>query len=366
MKKAFVLLFILFQIRPLWAITFEDGIFPELATSARALAMGNAFICKVDDASAAFYNPAGLGTVRYPHFHVSNIAIETNKGGMQAATGGPVANSFSNMPKMFSIDGIRQVMYKNPGKLAHSRIHAQPNFTSRYFSFGFLFAKRTRAVVTDIVSPTGFEFADRTDMGPYAAINLSLFGGILKFGASGIILNRSELIGTADPAATIVVNSNTYQSGTALIATFGSKLTLPFNLLPTFAATIHNGLKTKFSGGGTSGVPTTIPQSMDVGFSITPQVGTATRIHLEANLKDLTFAHSGIAFTRRILLGMELDFSRIFFFRLGYGDGFGSAGLGVKSKRLEFDLTTYAVDTSTAAYRGTEDRRFAIAISSGF
>jgi hypothetical protein len=61
-----------------------------------------------------------------------------------------------------------------------------------------------------------------------------------------------------------------------------------------------------------------------------------------------------------------LDFSRIFFFRLGYGDGFGSAGLGVKSKRLEFDITTYAVDTTASAYRGKEDRRFALSVSSGF
>ena len=46
------------------ALDFEDHSFPELVTSARALAMGNAYICKVDDSWSAFYNPAGLGTVR--------------------------------------------------------------------------------------------------------------------------------------------------------------------------------------------------------------------------------------------------------------------------------------------------------------
>jgi hypothetical protein len=173
-------------------------------------------------------------------------------------------------------------------------------------------------------------------------------------------------LGTSDPAATLVTKNSSYQSGSALITTGGVKLTLPTTFLPTFAATIHNGLKTKFSGGGAAGVPTAIPQSIDIGFSITPQIGTATRVHLEANYKDLTSANAGLSMTRKILLGMELDFSRIFFFRLGYGDGFGSAGLGVKSKRLEFDITTYAVDTTASAYRGKEDRRFAIAVSSGF
>jgi hypothetical protein len=292
--------------------------------------------------------------------------METNKGGMDAATGGAFTNSLTTIPKMFSIDGIRQVLKNNVGTLAHSRIHAQPNFTTRYVSFGFLYAKRTRAIVTSATSASGFEFADRTDMGPYAAVNFSLFGGIVKFGLSAIYLSRSELIGTSDPSATMIISSNTYQSGTALITTGGARVTLPLPFLPTFAATIHNGLKTKFSGGGVSGVPNSITQTIDIGASITPQVGTASRIHLEANLKDAAFANSNISIMRRLLLGMELDFSRVYFFRLGYGDGFGSAGLGVKSNKLEFDFTTYAVDTTASNFRGKEDRRFAIALSSGF
>ena len=54
-------------------INFRDGVFSELATSGRALALGNAYIAKVDDATSAFYNPAGLGSVRYSHFHFSNL-----------------------------------------------------------------------------------------------------------------------------------------------------------------------------------------------------------------------------------------------------------------------------------------------------
>jgi len=74
----FLLVGISFQL-PVQAIGFNDATFPELATSARALAMGNAFIAKVDDASSAFYNPAGLGTVRLGHFHLLNLHLETNK-----------------------------------------------------------------------------------------------------------------------------------------------------------------------------------------------------------------------------------------------------------------------------------------------
>jgi hypothetical protein len=349
-----------------YAISFEDAVFPELATSGRALAMGNAFLCNVDDASAVFYNPAGLGSVRYPHLHFSNFSIETNKGAINTATGGTASNAFSNISKMMSVDGMRQLLLNSPGTIAHSRLHALPNFTSRYFSAGYLFAKRTRATVTDPVSATGFEFADRLDHGPYAALNLSLFGGVFKAGVSTILLNRKELSTTADPTATAVISPNSYYKGIGLITTFGARITFPIALLPTIAATMHNGLDQEFGSASGAGAPTKSPRSFDVGMSITPQIGTSTRVHLEANLKDITMQNSGVSFARRLLMGLELDFSRVFYFRLGYGDGFGSGGLGVRSKKLEFDLTTYAVDTSSSSFRGSEDRRFVLSISTGF
>jgi len=364
MKKLIFLFILIFSLNA-FAISFEDAIFPELATSSRALAMGNAFIAKVDDASAAFYNPAGLGTVRYPHLHLSNFTIESNKGLITAATGGTLTSAFSNLTKVMSLDGMRQLLLNNQGTIAHSRLNAIPNFTSRYFSMGYLFSKRSRAVVNDATSSTGFEFADRLDTGPYAALNFSMFGGVIKFGASGIVLYRKEINQSVDPNATITLSDSSYSKGIAAIVTGGFKFTLPITFLPTFAANIHNALDKSFSASG-AGAPTKIPRSIDVGFSITPQIASSARIHLEINYKDLTYQYTGVSMARRFLVGAELDFSRVFFFRLGYGDGFGSAGLGVKSKKLEFDLTTYAVDTTSSSFRGHEDRRFSLSLSSGF
>ncbi len=364
MNRLILVFLILFSFRA-QSIDFEDTVFPELATSGRALAMGNAFISKVDDSSAVFYNPAGLGTVRYPHLHLSNFAIETNKGLVGTATSGTISDASSNISNLFSLDGMRKILKDSTGTIGHSRIHALPNFTARYFSMGFLFAKRSRAVVNNMTA-TGLEIADRTDIGPYAALNLSLFGGVIKLGASGIILNRKEIKQSYDPNATLNISADAYSEGTAAIVTSGAKLTLPITFLPTFSATMHNSLKKKFSA-RKAGAPTTIPSSIDVGFSITPQIGTVTRVHLEANYKDISGASTeDVSATRKLLLGMELDFNRTFFFRFGYGDGFGSAGLGVRTKKLEFDLTTYAVDTTSSTFRGKEDRRFVIGISTGF
>lgn len=349
-----------------FAIDFEDGVFPELVTSSRALAMGNAFIAKVDDASAVFYNPAGLGSVRYSHLHLSNFGFETNKGTIDAVSGVTFTDIFSNTTRAFSVDGLRKILLVKPQTLAHSRIHALPNFTSRYFSMGYMLAKRSRAIVNSTTTTTGFEFADRFDHGPYAALNLSLFGGIFKAGVSTIYLKRKELNTTGDANSTLEIPDSSYKRGSAVITTAGTKITLPFTFLPTFAATVHNAFGSSFSTGSSAGAPSKIPLSYDVGFSITPQLGKSTRVHLELNLKDISGNHGSVGSARKILVGAEFDFSRVFFFRLGYGDGFGSAGLGIKSRALEFDLTTYAVDTTTASFRGKEDRRFAIGISSGF
>ncbi len=351
---------------PAYSIDFEDAIFPELATSGRALAMGNAFISKADDASAAFYNPAGLGSVRFAHLHLSNFNLEVNKGLIDAGTGGAISKAASNVTKMFSLDGTRSVLKDQLGKIAHSRFHMLPNFTSRYFSAGYLLARRSRATVVSLTSNTGFEYADRLDHGPYAALNFSLFGGIFKAGASVIFLNRKELIGSASPTATLSLSDSSYQKGNAFIVTAGGRFTIPIVFLPTFSATLHNALNQGFGNGSGAGVPSNIKPSLDVGFSITPQISNASRIHFEMNYKDLTGKFSGISSTRRFLMGMELDLARLFFIRAGYGDGFGSFGLGVKTPKVEFDITTYAVDTTSASFRGEEDRRFALSLSSGF
>lgn len=362
---AFIIFFSLLSCKVIASLDFEDGIFPELVTSGRALAMGNAFIAKVDDASAVFYNPAGLGTVRYTHLHLSNFGFETNAGAIKAVSGNQFTDILGNAGQMYSVDGMRKVLVKKPGVLAHSRVHVLPNFTSRYFSVGYLFAKRSRGIVTSTTSTTGYEYADRLDHGPYGALNVSLFGGIIKAGVSAAVLSRKELISTGDPNSTATFPSSVYKSGIAVMSTAGARLTLPFVFLPTFAVTAHNALDKSFSSEN-AGAPAKIPMSYDFGVSITPQIGTNTRIHLELDYKDIAGAYTSVATARKILVGAEFDFARVFFFRLGYGDGFGSAGLGVKSRKLEFDLTTYAVDTSTASFRGHEDRRFALGLSSGF
>ncbi len=357
----------LFPISYVWgAVDFRDAIYPEFATSARALAMGNAYIAKVDDGAAAFYNPAGLGSVRQAHFHLSNLHLEVNKDWIDLGTGGEFTDAVTNFTKGFSVDGTRNLLKDHPGKFSHSRFHFMPNLTTRYFSLGYLYSMQTRAAY-GTQEDAQFEYARRTDSGPYVALNLSMFGGIFKVGVTGIYLTRKEAYGESDIETAIDLTDADYKKGSAFMLTTGAKLTLPFYGLPTFAVKMNNTNSQAFSASdGFGGSPDKVKSSVDLGFSLTPQIGKVMRVHWEFNYKDATGKYDNVGTSRKYAVGMEVDIRRTVFFRLGYADGFGSAGLGLKTRKLEFDLSTYAVDLTDSAFRGDEDRRFVMSISSGF
>lgn len=347
------------------AIDFFDGQYSELAVSARALGMGNAYIAKSNDSASVFYNPAGLGSVRSWKVHVSNVFVEWNKNWMNSAAGGKAIDVASNFPSGFSIDGQRTLNDSALEQPTFTRFSINPHVTMRYFSAGYLYSMKTRTQVRkDSTGNTLFEWADRTDHGPYVAGNISLFGGVLKFGAMAIALIRTESFGSQDYDTTVNLTDDDYKSGTLPLINGGVKLTLPIVALPTFAARFNNLNSATFKGSiGT--VPDDIPNSIDVGFSITPKIGKMVDWHLELNYKDLNQKFPDLESIRRIQAGMEIGIARLIYFRTGVSDGFGSFGLGMRAKQLEVDIASYSIDLSDDDLRGKEDRRFTFSISTG-
>lgn len=346
-------------------IRTDEAVYPELVVSSRAQAMGNAFICKVDDSDAAFYNPAGLGTVRKSHVHF-NVHAETNKGLSNNAAGGSLTDSASNASKGFSFEGHRKLLLDNKGEIFHSRFQTRPNILFRYFTAGFFISQSMKSTIGETTGAQ-FEYYERMDYGPYAALNLSLFGGIWKFGVTGVLLNRHEAYGEAPQDQTFTLEDDDYYKGFTEYIVAGSRLTLPIAWLPTFAAVLHNAGDHGFKGRA-AGAPSKIRQQLDVGFSLTPQIGKTMRLHLEANYKDIALAYSTstVSLNRRIVFGAEFDILRRFFLRFGYSDAFGSAGVGIRTKALEVDISTYSVEATADDFMEKEDRRYVFSLSTGF
>jgi hypothetical protein len=354
-------------------LEFEDWNMPELITSARGLAMGNAFISKVDDEYAAFYNPAGLGTRRKSKISIINFHIESNKNILSRSNDTQFLDYFDS-------EGMRQLVDANKNTLVHNRFSFFPNVTMRFLTLGYFISKQYRAYQGSNPGDK-FLFSDRLDYGPILSTNLSFWGGIFKLGASVAYVNRKEFLNdpltgehpdgsTGDLIVTTPmdqqINEDTdYFEGAATIITVGGKLTLPTAWLPTFSGVIRNSSAQKFTRARGLGAPNPIEQTVDVGFSFTPITGKGSSLHFEFNWKDVTDKYGKI-FEKRAMAGMEWNINRRLFLRYGYGDGYGSGGIGYQARTYLFDLTTYATDRDPDRFRISEERRWILSISSGF
>ena len=362
MKFLFIFLF---SLKAYALLPFEDAVSPELVTSARALAMGNAYMGKVDDGWSAFYNPAGLGTVRGLQFHLSNIHLETNNGYLNVTSNGAFTDSLTKYSDSFDATSLRSLHADEPGNLSHARAQFFPNMTFRGITLGYMYVQQNRARLKSLADD--FEIAERTDYGPVMALSLSLFGGIVKIGATGVYLTRKELQKDFAPSDAISIDEDVdYKKGSMTHLTVGTRVTLPFYGLPTFSAVLRNSSNVEFDSEEMGGLPNKIPQTFDYSFSLTPNLGRTSRIHWEIAYKDAGNRYEDVPTNRKIMTGIEFDYMRQMFVRFGFGDGWGSGGIGVRNKSFAFDLTTYAIEASDDGYREDEDRRYVLSISGGF
>jgi hypothetical protein len=194
-----------------------------------------------------------------------------------------------------------------------------------------------------------------------------LFGGVVKFGASAIYLTRKELQKDFAPTDTVSVDEDVdYRKGSMTHITAGTRITLPFTYLPTFSVVLRNSSQTEFDSPELGGAPETIPQTLDYSFSLTPHLSRTIRMHWEIAMKDAGDKYDNVPSQRKLMTGLEFDYMRKMFVRFGYGDGWGSGGIGVRNKSFAFDLTTYAIEGSDDGVREEEDRRYILSISGGF
>lgn len=358
-----------------WAVLqFDDYAIPELITSGRALGMDNAYLSKVDDGWSAFYNPAGLGTVRGLQFHLTNLHAEVNDGYNDLIAGeGNVALAGEKMSDTQTASGIRDLLADNTGTMSHTKYSAFPNITYRGFTLGYMYAKQARARLEEASSD--LELAQRLDQGPVAALNISLFGGVIKFGGSGVILDRTEMQKDFEDGEELdIEEEDDFKKGQMTYTTTGFRLTIPWGWLPTFSAVSRNATNAEWGSPDLGGEPNEIPNTVDYSFSLTPQLGKVIRMHMEVVQRDVGNKYDLISPAKKLQAGLEFDFKRMMFVRFGYGQGWGTAGIGVRSRNFIFDLATYALERVTLDDDGepenkvktNQDRRYLFHIAMGF
>ena len=352
---------ILFYSSQIFALGFGDATHPELMPSGRALALGNAFISRVNDNSAPFYNPAGLGSVRRFSFQLSNIFVETNKGLYNAVTGNSFNTFYDKLIDGFDLNSIREGLAEESDGPVRLNYAVNPNITFQYFSLGYMANQQIKAEA----SGTSFNYADRLDHGPYISLAIPFFGGIAKLGATAIYLTRKQAVATTNLNQEFEVPDEEFTKGTMTNLIVGAKLTLPVVGYPTFSATVHNAGKAKMKVDKQDSDFSLIKRSVAVGLSISPKIGRRADMNIEVNYRDLGKKYGDIEESRKIAAGIEFSFARQFFIRAGLSEGFGSFGLGLKNAGFMMDFTTYATDLAESGYKEEEDRRFLLTFSIG-
>jgi len=354
------LTFIIISFKSFALVDFPDVVYPELATSLRSVAMGNANLSVASNSEAVFINPAGLARKFPTRFNLGNILFQTNEDFHAIGYKGNPTKYFDNFTKKLSLEGVRQLLLNDKGKYLSSDFQILPNITGSYFSLGFLYA--TKNIITmGKTEDAPLEFADRVDYGPFIGFGIPLLGNILKLGASVTYLTRMESILESEQDTPINLSNEDYEKGTLPLVLLGATFDLHYLKLSIVR---HNTLNQAFSQKSLYSLDK-IRNQIDVGSSLFLPLGNMA-ILLTLDRKDVTNQYSAVDSNRKLLAGLELAFLSWGWLRFGWGDGYASGGFRIKSSSFEFDISTWGVHGTSREYDRKEDRRIGIGFSHFF
>ncbi|MBK9294610.1 MAG: hypothetical protein IPM57_09215 [Oligoflexia bacterium] len=346
-----IAVFFLTQFQTLQTLAAESKPF---FRNVRAQSMGGAAVATVNDESALFLNPAGLGKLRGGYVALVNPEIETNYETVSA-----IGANYSAVTAFLNPQAMHDLALRNPDKPMHMKLQILPAFVTTNFGFGLLANYTSTAEYT---TNTGLVQLDyKNDIGLVLGYCFRLLEGRLKIGISGKILNRVEVSQTVTAGSTGLTLNNIAREGTGIGWDLGVIMTAPWAWLPTLAIVAHDVGNTKFSMGNgyfypTGNKPNDQYQSVDVGISVFPYDGKTTRTSFTVEWRDAQNPESQDIY-RRIHTGLEVNFSDFIYLRAGMNQRYYTAGLEMSFDRQQLQLATYGEEIGTyPSYR--EDRRF--------
>ena len=321
-------------------------------TSARGVAMGDAFLPLADDgASALFYNPAGLGKIRKLSVEPMNIQFQMNSE--------YVSHFDTNFYKITSLSSYAPVLAKSPGAFPGVSAAYVPTFAFRDFGFGMLLENRLAATASNGL----VHYRSRYSLIPTAGGALRLASGILRIGYSLQWVNQTSGDVTVPATSGPLGYDQKLSQGSALSHNLGFALSLPFAYLPSFNIVARNVGTAKYRGfsllpvaKNSSGTPLDEPMTVDASISFQPKTGVGGGFNLVLQGRDLT-NQSGISLLTRLAVGSEFTFREKLALRFGIGNGYPSLGLGLKTAKAEFSLSWFSEETG-ASFRSERDTRY--------
>lgn len=363
MTRILGILYLIYSFQSFALVRFPDVVYPELATSLRSVAMGNANLSVAGNSEAVFINPAGLARKAPLRFNLGNILFQSNEDFHSIGYKGNPGSYFNNFTKKLSLEGVRQLLLKDKGKYLSSDFQILPNISGTYFSLGFLYV--TKNIITmGKAEDAPLEFADRVDYGPFIGFGIPVLKDYFKLGASLTYLTRVESNLESEQDVAINLGDEDYEKGSAPIVLLGATFELPFFPFLKLSAVSHNVFNQAFSQDSLYDLDK-IKNQIDVGSSLFVPIGNMAFL-LTLDRKDVTNKYSSVPSNRKLLAGLELAFLSWGWLRFGWGDGYPSGGLRIRSSTFEFDISTWGVHGTSREYTREEDRHIGLGFSHFF
>jgi hypothetical protein len=310
----------------------------EFYRGVRQMGMGGASIAVVNDETAVLSNPNGLGKLRNYFFTLADPELTASSSGTSTLLGTSIANS-----------RIPEDVYNQLGDATNSPYYFKaqifPSIVLPNFGIGILGKYEVLALRN---ADGTYEYNYLNDYSLNLAYNLSFWGGRIKLGFAGRLINRTEFHGTLDPAVDSLAVGSFASEGLGLGVDTGLTFSAPWQYLPTLTFYVRDVGNTSFTMGdgffnnNSSGTPAVVNQSIDVAVALFP-------IYSRASRGVFTVEYTGINDTSnvdqqmdRIHIGTEINFLDAYYFRAGYHQNDWTAGFEYSTGIFQWQMATYS------------------------
>lgn len=363
------------------APAFAAREFYSISRSVRAQGMGGAFYGLSDDEYALFYNPAGLNLARDHRFNIL---------GVTAAFNPDTFSAIKELSKAQSISGLADSLAQFQGQNLHGDVGVNLfSFYKKNFALGLLvpeakfnfdFLGRDLSTQIDV---TGI-----ADAGLFLGFAKSFMDDKLSIGINAKVLVRAggrRLFTLADIAQRNNFDLNPEKLGGVRAGVdfdLGATYELPMERVGPFLLTrvslVLNNLlaptinQLRITGNGS--VPGTNRMLTLAGSTVLEGWGPFENFNVlldfaEFNLGGETnpdFGARGGSFFKHVNVGVEAPMSGHWFTpRVGFHQGFLTAGFGIDIRAVRFDFAWYAEELAAGVDRHA-NRRLAIRLQLGW